>query len=646
MAEGVRIFIGSSGKAYDRIVTPLRAAILRIADESDHVDTWKDDAGVGNNEHILSALLRRLEDSDFGIFIFAADDPGQHGQQMVVRPRDNVVFEAGMFVARLGPERTYIVLERNAHELTDIQGLQHLELDTRSESRLNAGCDDIARRIIKDVRRLKSVDGRERRERIAEHGLATVLATQREHIDDIERRLTESTPAQPLHDPVVFGDEACVQAYVDALDLVQKTFWTTTYFSSGFWQSNAGDVLAANKKMLARVGGMEGADIRRLFLLPHDSDSFLMEEREEVGIMRRLGDRQRILEKENDLQKIERYINDLIDNGCQVKIGFDDGSRIWSSTLSEELRRQGDASGTEIALFDTSRIDLYQGGKTGHIARIAIFPNTLENFDVHLQTARAYFETLWQNAQASEPFLVRRRQNLDRWKQRIDYDSNWIAKYEYGLRPSDHEIKESELNAAQEIVRTLTKTEKIGSYLDIGTCTARYPIALLTSEVLKGDARIVAVDEDGDCIAFARGRLNEKKLLSRVKLVSGDFMGDGMGSFDEFQFELITCMLGTISHFGAPVGRDETVGYPGIVSAVRRMHARLSANGSLLIGNWSEDARRDRRFLSIYSPADIKSLQAWTPTRPELTRILTDSGLKVTRVVPAHLIDVFVAQRA
>jgi predicted nucleotide-binding protein len=57
----------------------------------------------------IAELMRHLHNSDFGIFVFAPDDSAEIRKVVLSIPRDNVVYEAGLFSGHLGPERCFIV---------------------------------------------------------------------------------------------------------------------------------------------------------------------------------------------------------------------------------------------------------------------------------------------------------------------------------------------------------------------------------------------------------------------------------------------------------------------------------------------------------------------------------------------------------
>ncbi len=61
----------------------------------------------------IEDLLRTAKESDFAIIILTADDITKSRGKSKPAPRDNVIFEIGLFMGALSRERTYIVAPRN-----------------------------------------------------------------------------------------------------------------------------------------------------------------------------------------------------------------------------------------------------------------------------------------------------------------------------------------------------------------------------------------------------------------------------------------------------------------------------------------------------------------------------------------------------
>ena len=118
-----RIFLGSSG-----IQVKLVQALTRGLEEVAHVEPWTTSFDPGTTT--LGRILELAHEVDFAAFVFARDDwtttnvpqsaPSGSGQ---ASPRDNVVFEAGVFGGVLGMRRTFILHANGSKIPSDLLGL-------------------------------------------------------------------------------------------------------------------------------------------------------------------------------------------------------------------------------------------------------------------------------------------------------------------------------------------------------------------------------------------------------------------------------------------------------------------------------------------------------------------------------------------
>src|SRR5215469_7576662 len=119
-----RIFLGSSGKQ-----AKLLQAITRgLADIAD-VEPWTTTFNPGRST--LDRLVELSQQVDFAAFVFAQDDwtttdASQSGQ---ASPRDNVVFEAGLFGGALGIRRTFLLHATGSKLPSDLLGLTSVRYD-------------------------------------------------------------------------------------------------------------------------------------------------------------------------------------------------------------------------------------------------------------------------------------------------------------------------------------------------------------------------------------------------------------------------------------------------------------------------------------------------------------------------------------
>src|SRR5688572_2158072 len=154
-----RIFLGSSAAQ-----TKLLQSLTRGLEDIAHVEPWTASFNPGTTT--LGRLLELTREVDFAAFIFARDDwtsaspaasdPSDSGQ---ASPRDNVVFEAGLFGGVLGMRRTFILHSRNAKLPSDLLGLTCIRYgDEMTPAELRSVKQKL-RKAIEDETRACGVEG-------------------------------------------------------------------------------------------------------------------------------------------------------------------------------------------------------------------------------------------------------------------------------------------------------------------------------------------------------------------------------------------------------------------------------------------------------------------------------------------------------
>lgn len=148
------IFIGSSTEALD----VAREVELQL--QHDALTTiWKDGVfGLGSGT--LESLMNMLDQFDFAVMILSSDDMIESRQKNYASPRDNVVFELGLFMGRLGRSRTFIIHEKevNLKLPSDLAGITVSPYRTREN--LSAALSPTCTPIIKAIRSLGPYEGR------------------------------------------------------------------------------------------------------------------------------------------------------------------------------------------------------------------------------------------------------------------------------------------------------------------------------------------------------------------------------------------------------------------------------------------------------------------------------------------------------
>lgn len=140
------VFIGSSTEGLD----VAREVELQL--QRDAITTiWKD--GVfGPTSGVLETLMNVLEQFDFAVMVLSPDDLVESRNQSSTSPRDNVIFELGLFMGRLGRSRVFIVHEENADLKlpSDLAGITLLPY--RRRENLSAALSPACTPIIKAIR--------------------------------------------------------------------------------------------------------------------------------------------------------------------------------------------------------------------------------------------------------------------------------------------------------------------------------------------------------------------------------------------------------------------------------------------------------------------------------------------------------------
>jgi predicted nucleotide-binding protein with TIR-like domain len=153
-----RIFIGSS-KEQQKLLQSITRGLEDVA----QVEPWTSSFNPGTTT--LERLLELAHQVDFAAFVFAKDDWTTNTAQVSdaaesgqASPRDNVVFEAGLFGGVLGMHRTFILHANGAKLPTDLLGLTSVRYGdvTAAEMRL---VNQKLRKAIESEGRVARIEG-------------------------------------------------------------------------------------------------------------------------------------------------------------------------------------------------------------------------------------------------------------------------------------------------------------------------------------------------------------------------------------------------------------------------------------------------------------------------------------------------------
>lgn len=92
------------------------------------------------SEWTLEALVRAAAAFDFAVLVLTPDDLVTKREKGVQQPRDNVLCELGLFMGKLGRDRTFIVHERGRPlDLpTDLAGITPATFARRADNNMQA----------------------------------------------------------------------------------------------------------------------------------------------------------------------------------------------------------------------------------------------------------------------------------------------------------------------------------------------------------------------------------------------------------------------------------------------------------------------------------------------------------------------------
>ena len=144
----LRAFIGCSSENLN-VANALKHNLKDVLD----CQVWKD-SFFKLSHTTIETLMKGLDEFNLGIFVFGKDDVISSRGTESFGPRDNVVFEHGLFCGRFGPHRALVVRakDRALKWLSDLSGFTPAEFDeqlalTDADKAVEAACAQIREAI-------------------------------------------------------------------------------------------------------------------------------------------------------------------------------------------------------------------------------------------------------------------------------------------------------------------------------------------------------------------------------------------------------------------------------------------------------------------------------------------------------------------
>lgn len=144
-----KIFIGSSVEGLN-VARKIKSSLKYDA----HVDTWADGLFDRPGSTYIEVLEDIIDKYEYGVFVFTPDDSVFSRGKIQSIPRDNVIFEYGMFLGKHTRNKAFFIIPRGVDIklMTDVLGIISLEYDPTNanlDSAVGDACDRI-REIITD----------------------------------------------------------------------------------------------------------------------------------------------------------------------------------------------------------------------------------------------------------------------------------------------------------------------------------------------------------------------------------------------------------------------------------------------------------------------------------------------------------------
>lgn len=150
-----KIFIGSSTESLK-----FAQAVQSNLDYVANITIWTQ--GFKPSNYIVEELERISNNIDFAILILSPDDISIIRAKKYKTVRDNIIFELGFFIAKLGRERTFLVIPRDTEKFLlpgDLDGLIPLTFDLNNKE-LRSTFGSVAFRIEEVIQKLGCLENK------------------------------------------------------------------------------------------------------------------------------------------------------------------------------------------------------------------------------------------------------------------------------------------------------------------------------------------------------------------------------------------------------------------------------------------------------------------------------------------------------
>ena len=138
------VFIGSSKESLS-----IAEAIQSNLEHDDLIVRLWTDGVFGASQFVITELEKQVQQADFAVLVLGADDEVVSRDEKSDAPRDNVIFELGLFMGALSHERTFMIVphERDIKVPTDLLGLIPLSYKSDDSDSLESSLETVCNQL-------------------------------------------------------------------------------------------------------------------------------------------------------------------------------------------------------------------------------------------------------------------------------------------------------------------------------------------------------------------------------------------------------------------------------------------------------------------------------------------------------------------
>lgn len=144
-----RIFIGSSSENKE-----IAEAISFNLEDISYPEVW-DQSLSSLSKSTLTNLVNAIETFDFAIFVFGGEDQATIRKNSVSIVRDNIIFETGLFMGKLGVDHVFFVKpqSKEIHMPSDLLGITYGTYDIEHPNK-NAALRPFCKQVKDQIKKL------------------------------------------------------------------------------------------------------------------------------------------------------------------------------------------------------------------------------------------------------------------------------------------------------------------------------------------------------------------------------------------------------------------------------------------------------------------------------------------------------------